>query len=170
MEVRVKRTSIAAALALCVVGCQRTPDPTDAAERALERQDLGAVDVRWDRDARTAHLEGTVESTSERHRAEEIAESAVGTTGRVINDLAVQGRDDQAQGDLDGRIRSMLDRSMDKDPILKERRIDFAVVDGVVTVTGEVRSTAEKTKVSEIVRAAPGVKEMANALEINQGR
>jgi osmotically-inducible protein OsmY len=59
---------------------------------------------------------------------------------------------------------------MDKDPILKERDIDFEVVNGVVTVKGDVRSTAEKTKVSEIVRAAPGVKEMANALEINQGR
>jgi osmotically-inducible protein OsmY len=59
---------------------------------------------------------------------------------------------------------------MDQDPILKGRSIDFEVVNGVVTVRGDVRSTAEKTKVSEIVRAAPGVKEMANALEINQGR
>jgi len=68
--------------------------------------------------------------------------------------------------DLDGRIRSTLDRMIDNDPILKDRDVDIEVTNGVVTVKGEVRSAAEKAKVSELVRAAPGVKDMANALEI----
>ena len=63
MEVCVKRTSIAVVLTLLVVACSGTPDPTDAAEKALEREKLGAVDVQWDSDARIAHLKGTVEST-----------------------------------------------------------------------------------------------------------
>jgi hyperosmotically inducible periplasmic protein len=170
MEVRVKRMSIAAVLTLFVVACSSTPDPTDAAEKALEREKLGAVDVEWDSDARIAHLKGTVESTGEKHRAEEIAESAVGTSGRVLNELTVKGLNDETADDLDGRIRSTLDASVDKDPVLKDRNIDFEVVNGVVTVKGDVRSPAEKTKVSEIVRAAPGVKEMANALEIKPAR
>jgi len=40
------------------------------------------------------------------------------------------------------------------------------VHNGVVTVKGEVRTAEEKNKVTELVRAAPGVKDMANALEI----
>jgi osmotically-inducible protein OsmY len=36
-----------------------------------------------------------------------------------------------------------------------------------VTVTGEVRSADEKNKVGQIVKAAPGVKDFANALEIH---
>jgi hyperosmotically inducible periplasmic protein len=170
MEVCVKRTSMAAVLTLFVVACSRPPDPTDAAEKALERENLGAVDLQWDSDARIAHLKGTVESTGEKHRAEEIAESAVGTSGRVLNELTVKGLNDETADDLDGRVRSTLDRSIDKDPVLKDRNIDFEVVNGVVTVKGDVRSAAEKTKVSEIVRAAPGVKEMANALEIKPSR
>jgi len=35
-----------------------------------------------------------------------------------------------------------------------------------ITVKGNVRSGAEKTKVTEVVRSAPGVKDFANALEI----
>ena len=36
----------------------------------------------------------------------------------------------------------------------------------VVTVKGDVRTADEKNKITERVRAAPGVKDMANALEI----
>jgi hyperosmotically inducible periplasmic protein len=166
----VKRTSIAAALTLALVACNRTPDPTEAAEKALEQANLAGVDVQWDRDARIAHLKGTVDSTADRQRAEDIAESAIGTAGRLLNELTVKGLNDETADDLDDRIRDALDRSVDKDPVLKDRDIDFEVANGVVTVKGEVRSTAEKTKVSEIVRAAPGVKEMANALEIKPAR
>src|SRR5687768_13106617 len=149
MEVRVKRTSIAAALTLALVACSRTPDPTEAAEKALEQANLGVVDVQWDGDARIAHLKGTVDSTADRQRAEDIAESAVGTTGRVLNELTIKGLNDETADDLDDRIRETLDRAIDKDPVLKDRDIDFEVANGVVTVKGEVRSTAEKTKVSE---------------------
>ena len=165
-----KRTSIAAALTLALVACNRTPDPTDAAEKALEQANLGGVDVQWDSEARIAHLKGTVDSTADRQRAEDIAESAIGTAGRLLNELTVKGLNDDTADDLDDRIHDTLDRSVDKDPVLKDRDIDFEVANGVVTVKGEVRSTAEKTKVSEIVRAAPGVKDMANALEIKPAR
>ena len=165
-----KRTSIAAALTLALVACNRTPDPTEAAEKALEQANLAGVDVQWDRDARIAHLRGTVDSTADRQRAEDIAESAIGTTGRLLNELTVKGLNDETADDLDDRIHETLERSVGKDPVLKDRDIDFEVANGVVTVKGEVRSTAEKTKISEMVRAAPGVKEMANALEIKPAR
>jgi osmotically-inducible protein OsmY len=84
----------------------------------------------------------------------------------VLNELTIKGLNDEVADDLDGRIHSTLDGMIDKDPMLKDRDIDFEVTNGVVTVKGDVRSPTEKAKVSELVRAAPGVKDMANALEI----
>ena len=55
---------------------------------------------------------------------------------------------------------------MEDDQVLRDRDIDFDVTNGVVTVKGEVRTVDEKTRVTELVRAAAGVKDMANALEV----
>jgi osmotically-inducible protein OsmY len=68
--------------------------------------------------------------------------------------------------DLDGEIRTQLKDALKADQQLRDRDVNFDVNNGVVTVKGEVRSAAEKEHVSEIVRGAPGVKDMANALEI----
>jgi osmotically-inducible protein OsmY len=55
---------------------------------------------------------------------------------------------------------------LDDDPHLADRDIEVQVRNGVVTVKGEVHSAAEKSRVSDLVRAASGVKDMANALEV----
>jgi osmotically-inducible protein OsmY len=122
--------------------------------------------VEWDDDARIAHLKGTVDSPAERQRAEEIATTAVGTTGKVLNEVTIKGLNDRSADDLDGRIRSDLNRMVDDDQTLRDRDINFDVANGVVTIKGDVRTAAEKQRVSEIVKAAPGVRDMANALEI----
>ena len=48
------------------------------------------------------------------------------------------------------------------------RDINFDVNNGVVTIKGQVHSDAEKQRVEELAKSAPGVKEVANGLEINQ--
>jgi hyperosmotically inducible protein len=154
------------AVACALAACHQAPNPSDEAERALKAANLTSVQVEWDGDARIAHLKGTVDSSADRQRAEDVAESAVGTSGRVLNELTIKGLNDETADDLDGRIRSALRRMVDNDATLNGRNIEFEVANGVVTVKGDVRSAAEKAKVSEIVRAAPGVKDMANALEI----
>ena len=78
----------------------------------------------------------------------------------------IKGLNDTTAGNLDGEIKSQLKKMRDADAILRDRDIDFDVHNGVVTVKGEVRTAEEKNKVTELVRAAPGVKDMANALEI----
>ena len=56
---------------------------------------------------------------------------------------------------------------VDRDQVLRDRDVDFDVNNGVVTVKGEVRTAAEKNKVSEHRQVGtPGVKDFANALEI----
>ena len=155
------------AVALGTAACSSSaPNPTDKAETALEQANLKDVDVDWDQDARVAHLKGTVESTADRQRAEEIATAAVGTSGKVLNEVTIKGLNEQSADNMDGKIRSDLNRMVDDDQVLRDRDINFDVNNGVVTVKGDVRTAAEKNRVSEIVKAAPGVKDMANALEI----
>jgi osmotically-inducible protein OsmY len=142
------------------------PDPTDRAEQALEQANLSVVDVDWDEDARVAHLTGTVESTADRERAGEVATAAVGTTGKVLNEVTIKGINESAADNLDGRIRSDLKRMIGEDQVLRDRNIEFNVNNGVVTVKGDVRTVAEKNHVTDIVKTAPGVKDMANSLVI----
>ncbi|HUR32240.1 MAG TPA: BON domain-containing protein [Vicinamibacterales bacterium] len=170
---RVTHTSVAVAFALALGAgaCSNTnsrevPDPTDRAERALTDANIKDVNVDWDKEARVAHLKGTVDSTRERERAAEVASTAVGTSGKVLNELTVEEVNEKTADDLDGRIRTELHDMVNRDQVLRDRDIDFDVNNGVVTVKGEVRTTAEKAKVTEFLKGAAGVKDFANALEI----
>jgi osmotically-inducible protein OsmY len=146
--------------------CNRGPNPADEVNRALKDAKLEMVSVDWDKDARIAHLKGTVESPTDKQRAHDVAAAAVGTSGRVLNEVTIKGVNDSTADDLDGRIKSNLKKMIDADSALRERDISFDVVNGVVTVKGEVNSAREKARVTELVREAAGVKDMANALEI----
>lgn len=149
-----------------LLGCGGREDTKGNVEKALQQANIPNVQVDVDEDADIVHLQGTVGSMADRTRAEEVAEAAVGTSGRVLNELTVEGLDADTAGELDDDIRDMLDRLVDNDPVLRERDINFDVVNGAVTVKGEVRSAEEKNRVDQIVKAAPGVKDFANALEI----
>jgi hyperosmotically inducible protein len=164
-------SSAGLALALVAAGaCNRGPDPAEQVSQALKDAKLDEVKVDWDKDARIAHLKGSVDQSTDRQRAEDVATAAVGTSGRVLNELTVKNVDDTVAGDLDSGIHSYLKDTIAKDPDLRDRDIDFDVNNGVVTVKGDVRTSAEKARVTDIVRAAPGVKDLANALEIKPAK
>src|SRR6266542_6775960 len=71
---------------------------------------------------------------------------------------------------MDREIRSQLKKMIDNDAELRQHNNDFEVNNGAVTVKGDVASASEKTRVSDLVRAAPGVKDMVNALEIKPSK
>jgi osmotically-inducible protein OsmY len=172
---RVAHTSVAmiCAAALVAGACssnRNVPDPSDRTKQALQDANIKDVNVDWDGDARVAHLRGTVDSTTERDRAEQVASTAVGTSGKVLNELTVEDVNEKTADDMDGRIRSDLKDMVDRDQVLRDRDINFDVNNGVVTVKGEVRTAAEKNKVSALVKSAPGVKDFANSLEIKPKR
>jgi osmotically-inducible protein OsmY len=158
---------------VCALGagaCDRGPDPEEQVSKALKDAKLDDVKVDWDQDAHVAHLKGTVDQATDRQRAEDVATAAVGTSGRILNEVTVRNVNENSADDLDGDIRSHLKDMVDNDQVLRDRDINFDVNNGVVTVKGEVRTAAEKNKVTEIVRAAPGVKDMANGLEIKPAK
>jgi osmotically-inducible protein OsmY len=164
------RYVVLTAVAAVGIGCGRGPDTEENVRKALDQANMQAVQVDVDDNANIVHLKGTVETISDRTRAEEVASATVGTTGRVLNELTVKGLNDQTAGDLDDEVHDALNRTVDNDPVLKERDIDFRVSNGMVTITGEVASADEKTRVEQLAKAAPGVKDVANGLEIKLSR
>jgi osmotically-inducible protein OsmY len=148
------------------IACGGREDTQGNVQKALEQANIPNVAVDVDEDANIVHLKGTVGSMTDRTRAEEVASAAVGTSGRVLNEITVEGLNDETADDLDDEVLDALDRMLDADPVLRERDISFEVSNGAVVARGEVRSAEEKNRVSQIVKAAPGVKDFANALEI----
>ena len=163
----IRHIAVLCLAAALTAGCRSNgPNPSEQVQSGLRSANLNDVNVEWDSSARIAHLKGTVDRPTDRQRAEDIATATVGTTGTGLNEVTIKGLNDTTAGNLDGEIKSQLKKMRDADAILRDRDIDFDVHNGVVTVKGEVRTAEEKNKVTELVRAAPGVKDMANALEI----
>jgi osmotically-inducible protein OsmY len=155
------------ALALLVgAGCHPGPDTEGTVRKALDQANMQHVAIKVDDGEHIVHLRGTVGSMADRSRAQEVADAVVGTSGRVLNELTVQGLNDKTAGALDSDIKDNLDAMIDDDAALKQRDINFEVVNGMVTVKGEVRSADEKNRVGDMTKAAPGVKDVANGLEI----
>jgi osmotically-inducible protein OsmY len=163
---------VAVLVALSCIGaaCHRGPDTEGTVRKALDQANMQQVAVKVDDDEHIVHLRGTVGSMAERSRAQEVADAVVGTSGRVLNELSVRGINDTTAGALDDDIRKNLDRTIDNDPTLKQRDINFEVVNGVVTIKGEVSSADEKNRVGDLTKAAPGVKDVANGLQIEPAK
>ena len=151
-------------------GCNRGPDVKGEVQQSLKQANIDDVNVDYDKNEKVVHLKGSVDSAAEKQRAEEVATQAVGTSGTVLNELTVEDVNETTADNMDGQIRDRLSEAVDRDTTLKERNINFDVNNGVVTVKGTVRSEVEKTRVSEIVKNAPGVKDFANGLEIERKR
>ena len=156
-------TTIALAL---TIGCNKAPETADNVRKALEQANLPSVQVSVDDNENIVHLKGIVPSMADRTRAEEIAAATVGTGGQVLNELTVAGLNDRNAGDLDGAIDDALDKMVDADAVLKERDVNFDVHNGMVTIKGEVHTADEKNRAGQLAKAAPGVKDVANGLEI----
>jgi osmotically-inducible protein OsmY len=150
--------------------CNRQPDVKDHVQQSLKQANIEHVNVDYDRNARVVHLKGNVANSTERQRAEQVASAAVGTSGTVLNELTVENMDERTADNQDGAIRDRLREMVSNDPTLKDRNINFDVNNGVVTVRGDVRSAAEKTKVGQMVKTAPGIKDFANELEVRAKR
>ena len=140
----------------------------DRVEKALEDANMRDVNVDFDRDANVVHLKGKVASADQKQQAERIAETAVGTSGKVLNELEIEGMDEDRMETVDDQIKNRLNDAVKANARLADQSIDFYVNNGVVTVTGEVASQAQKDQISQLVKGTPGVKDFANELTIDR--
>jgi osmotically-inducible protein OsmY len=66
----------------------------------------------------------------------------------------------------DNQLRRNVERELEWEPSVDERKIGVAVIDGVVVLTGEVTSYAEKWKAERTAERVAGVKGIANEIEV----
>jgi osmotically-inducible protein OsmY len=66
----------------------------------------------------------------------------------------------------DNELRRDIERELEWEPSVDERHIGVAVLDGVVTLNGEVSSYAEKFKAERAVERVGGVRGIVNELEV----
>ena len=157
--------------AICVaaVACNR-PDTEQNVKQAIDEANIRNVDVAVDDGEALVHLSGTVETLAVRTRAEEVATSVVGTTGRVVNDLTIVDFEDDTPDNPDEQLTAKLDRLIDEDRTLRERDVNLTVHEGVVTIHGEVRTTGERSRAGRLIEKAPGVTSVTNELRVVRQR
>ena len=66
----------------------------------------------------------------------------------------------------DSELRRDVERELEWEPGVDARRIGVSVIDGVVTLTGQVSSYAERWKAERTVERVTGVRGIANELEV----
>lgn len=162
---------LAAAIMISTVACgPRNPDYEKTADDALSTAALDDVDANYDNDAKTIHLTGTVNTENERQRATDVVQKAVGDGAQVANEVTVANKDEDIANDFDGALESRLDELVDNEADLREDSISFDVNNGVITITGDVDSAAERDRVGDLARSQPGVKDVVNSLEVKPNK
>jgi osmotically-inducible protein OsmY len=141
------------------------PDYQARVNDNLKSAKLDDVRADWKADEQTLHLRGEVEQASDKARAEELAKQVVGTSGRVVNEVTVEGSNADA---VDDRIEKQLDAMFKEDDEFDRDKLDlnFDAKAGVVTITGDAPSQAVKARVGQKVHAVDGVKDVVNNLEV----
>jgi osmotically-inducible protein OsmY len=66
----------------------------------------------------------------------------------------------------DSDLRRDVERELEWEPSVDERRIGASVVDGIVTLTGEVSSYSEKWRAERAVERVAGVRGIANEIDV----
>jgi hyperosmotically inducible periplasmic protein len=163
--------SLALLVAGTLAGCSSTtksPDVADGIRKSLDTANLKDVSVSQDRDKGLVTLGGHVAADADKAQAESIAKSLAGTQV-VANQIAVTppnaASDAKAvNSDLDKAIDKNLDAALIQNHLRKG--VKYEVKNGVVTLTGEVRSQALREKVQTIAAAVPNVQQVVNELQI----
>ena len=155
-----------------ISACQnnaKSPDYESRVQSQLKDANIKDVNANWKKDENTLHLTGEVKNATDKQRAEEVANQVVGTSGRVVNEVKVEGDN---SGDLDARIEKSLDKMFKEDDQWDRDTTDltFHSKAGVVTVTGDAPSQDIKDQVTAKVRSVDGVKDVVNDLQIKPAK
>jgi osmotically-inducible protein OsmY len=106
-------------------------------------------------------LEGHVFSWHQRLDAENTVRYLTGVRG-VINNIVVRAADVEERN-----VRLAIETALERRAEREAKRIEVSVDDGVVTLTGWVRSWLEKQSVVGAVGHAPGITEVIDHLQVD---
>jgi hyperosmotically inducible protein len=158
---------LAGSMAACS-DSNKSADVSDGIRKSLDQAGYKDVSVSQDRDKGVVTLTGTVPTDSDKAQAESIAKSGAGAQV-VADQIAVRppGNESDAKtvdSDTDKAIEKNLDAMLVKNRMQKDVKYD--VKNGVVTLTGDVRSQSTRTLVEKMATKVPNVKQVVNELEV----
>lgn len=166
------RMSVAMLAVVAMAGCSATavksPDVADNIRKSFEQAGLKDVTVTQDRDKGIVTLGGKVASEIDKSQAESLAKSFAGDQV-VANQIAVipVGLEADAKAvnsDLDDGIEKNLDAALIQNKM--HDNVKYAVVSGVVTLTGEVNSQFKRELAEKVATKVPNVKQVVNDLQV----
>lgn len=109
-------------------------------------------------------LSGMVETDAQRHEAEKLARKTDGVT-RVINDIKL-GEPTLEENIDDAWISTKVKAKIAADPDINAFNIDVDVLQGVVTLAGEVKTAYAQRRAEEIATRTEGVKDVRNLITV----
>jgi len=161
-------TLIAAALTGCSAESKKSPNVSEAIRTSLDQAGFKDVSVSQDREKGVVTLGGHVASESDRAQAEAIAKPYA--PGQVVSDqIAVipPGAESDAKAiisDVDAGIEKNLDAALIQNRLNK--RVKPSVKNGVVTLTGDVRTQARREQAQSIAAGVPNVRQVVNEIQV----
>ena len=109
-------------------------------------------------------LRGKVDSEETKKAADDIIGRLEGVK-EIRNQLQIVPPERRAEVDArDQAIARALDVKLKEDPQLQDAVIDTRVDAGLVTLSGQVRNAAARSRAVELARAVPGVRSVRNEL------
>jgi hyperosmotically inducible periplasmic protein len=152
-----------------LVGCSasKSPDVTEPIRTSLDQAGLKDVSVSQDRDKGVVTLNGHVSADTDKAQAESIAKSIAGSQV-VADQIAVIPPGDSSakaiNSDLDDAIEKNLDAALIQNKMNKQ--VKYSVKNGVVTLTGEVRSEGRRANAATVAQAVPNVQQVVNEIQV----
>jgi hyperosmotically inducible periplasmic protein len=164
--------SMCAALAMSMAcSNQSSVSYKDGVEQALQQADVKDVTVSEDRDKNTITLGGTLHSDDAKAKAREVAKSAANP--RIIaNEISVQpvGAESEAKSEA-----SALDDGIEKNykaalisSRLDKQHISYDAKNGVLTLTGKVKTMGERHQAQLLAADIPHVQQVVNQIEVKR--
>jgi hyperosmotically inducible periplasmic protein len=109
-------------------------------------------------------LRGKVDSEETKKAADDIIGHLEGVK-EIRNQLQIVPPERRAEVDArDQAIARALDAKFKQDPQLQDAAVDIRVDAGLVTLSGQVRDAAARSRAVELARAVPGVRSVRNEL------
>ena len=165
--------TLAISTVLMSSACSKQPSASykDSVTAALEQADLKDISVSEDADRNTLTLDGKVHSDDAKARAGDVAKANAG--GRVIvNQLSVEpvGMESQAKdtsSNIDDGIESNYKAALSSNG-LEKQRIRFDAKNGVLTLKGNVTTTAQRKEAERLAQAVPNVQQVLNQIDVKR--
>jgi hyperosmotically inducible protein len=159
-----------------MVGCwtvaAKSPDISDSLRTSLDQAGLKDVTVNQNRDKGIVTLGGQVATDNDKAKAESLAKSLAGSQV-VADQIAVvpAGTANETRAvntDLDQGIESNLDAALIQNKM--HDSVNYAVKNGVVTLTGDVDSEHQRRNAETVATGVPNVRQVVNALQVVKNR